>query len=155
MSLEKNKAIIRRLFEAENERDLVLLDQLMASDYIDNALQLRSREEYKQIQATVSKAFSDLHETVEEITAEGDKVWVRFKATGTHIGEYTGFLPSIGKITLAPTGKKFTMTGVLVYRVVDGKIVEKESWVYDMLDFYKQIGVVEYTEKVKKLLPKE
>jgi len=146
---------MRRLFEAENERNLALLDELMASDYVDNALQLRSREEYKQIQTMTGKAFPDFHETVEDVTAEGDKVWVRFKATGTHTGEYTGYLPSIGKIILPPTGKKFTMTGVLVYRIVDGKIAEKESWVYDVLDFYRQIGVIEYTEKVRKLFPKD
>jgi len=55
-------------------------------------------------------------------------------------------------ITLAPTGKKFTMTGVSIKRIVNGKI--KESWaVYDMLDFYKQLGVIEYTEKARKFFP--
>ena len=107
------------------------------------------------MQATFGNAFPDFHETVEDITAEGDKVWVRFKATGTHIGEYTGFLPSIGKIILASTGNKCTMTGVPIYRMVDSKIVEKESWVYDVLDFYRQLGVIEYTEKVKKHSPKK
>jgi predicted ester cyclase len=105
------------------------------------------------MQIETGKAFPDFHETIEDITAEGNKVWVRFKGTGTHIGEYTGYAPLIGKITLAPTGNKFTMTGVLIYRIVDGKIVEKEAWVYDLLDFYKQLGVIEYTEKAKKLVP--
>ena len=44
-----------------------------------------------------------LHVTIEDIVAEGDKVWVRVTATGTHKGEYRG---------LAPTGKKITLTGV-------------------------------------------
>lgn len=135
MSLEKNKAILRRLVEAENKRSLALLDELMAPDYVDNALQLRSREEYKQMQTMVDNAFPDFHETIEDITAEGDKVWVRFKGTGTHKGEYCG---------IAPTDKKFTLTGVLIYRIVDGKIAEKESGVYDFLDFYKQLGVIEH-----------
>jgi len=61
------------------------------------------------------------------------------------VPEFRGFPhPSGKKITLAPTGEKFTMTGVLIYRIVHGKIVEKESGVYDMLDFYKQLGVIEY-----------
>ena len=156
MSLEENKAIVRRLFEAENTRDLALMDELMAADYVDNALQLRSREEYKQMQTMSIDAFPDFHETIEDIIVEGDKVWVRFKGTGTHTGEYQEYLPSpsIGKITLAPTGKKITITGVLVLRIVHGKVVEKESGVYDLLDFYKQLGVIEYTEKAKKLFPK-
>jgi len=155
MSLEENKAIVRRLFEAGNKRNLALLDELMAADCVDNALQLRSREEYKQMFTMTLKGFPDWHETIEDITAEGDKVWVRFKGTGTHTGEYQEYLPSIGKITLAPTGKKITITGVLIYRIVDGKIVEKESGVYDFLDFYKQLGVIEYTEKAKKLFPED
>jgi predicted ester cyclase len=107
----------------------------MASDYVDNALQLRSREEYKQMHTLVDNAFPDYQQTIEDITAEGNKVWVRFKGTGTHTGEYRG---------LAPTGKKITETGVLTYCILNGKIVEKESGVYDELDFYKQLGVIEY-----------
>jgi hypothetical protein len=38
----------------------------------------------------------------------------------------------------------------VICRTVDGKVVEKELWVYDELDFLKQLGVVEYTEKRKK-----
>jgi len=68
-------------------------------------------------------------------------VWVHFKVTGTHTGEYRG---------LAPTGKKFKMTAVQIYRIVDGKMVE--SWGgFDNLDFLRQLGVIEYTEKAKKL----
>ena len=75
-----------------------------------------------------------------------DKVVVRFKGTGTHTGEWFG---------IPPTGKKIAITGVLIYRIVDGKIVAKESGTYDFLDFYEQIGVIEYTEKGKKLFPED
>jgi hypothetical protein len=59
-----------------------------------------------------------------------------------------------GKITLAPTGKKFTMTGVNFWRIVDGKVVEKEG-VYDQLGFFKQLSVIKYTEKARGLFPEE
>ncbi|NIQ33001.1 MAG: ester cyclase, partial [Nitrososphaeria archaeon] len=36
------------------------------------------------------KAFPDWHETIEDIIAEGDKVWVRLAYTGTHKGEFMG-----------------------------------------------------------------
>jgi len=145
MSLEGNKAIIRRLFEAVNKRDPALLDELMAPDYVDHALQLRALEANKQVLTMFLKGFPDWHETIQDIIAEGDKVWVRFKSTGTHAGEFRG---------LAPTGNKFTETGVLIYRIVDGKIVE--GWtVADLLDFFKQLGVIEYTEKAKKIFPED
>jgi len=145
MSLEKNKATVRRFIEEWNKRNLAALDELMAADYFDPSLQVRGLEAYKQLLTVVLKGFPDWHETIEDIIAEGNKVWVRYTATGTHAGEFRG---------LAPTGKMFTETGVLIWRIVDGKIVEKESAVYDQLDFLKQLGVIEYTDKGKKLFPK-
>ncbi|MFH0897681.1 MAG: ester cyclase [Candidatus Bathyarchaeota archaeon] len=71
-------------------------------------------------------------------------VWVRFKDTGTHKGELSINMPSIGKVTIAPTGKKVTFTAVGVWHIVKGKIAEKVSGIYDMLDFYKELGIIEY-----------
>ncbi len=144
MSLEKNKAIVRRFIEEWNKRNFAALDELIAADYFDPSLQVRGLEAYKQLLTMLLKGFPDWHETIEDIIAEGDKVWVRYTATGTHTGEYRG---------LAPTGKRVTETGVLIWRIVDGKIAEKESAVYDQLDFLKQLGVIEYTEKGKRLFP--
>jgi len=134
MSLEENKTIVRRWIEALNKRNLALLDELMAPDFIDHTYQLRGLEDFKQSLTMEIKGFPDFHMTIEDIIAEGDKVWVRLKDTATHIGEYRG---------LAPTGKKFTETGVLISRIVDGKIVEMWA-VADELDFLKQLGVIEY-----------
>jgi len=84
MSLEENKAIIRRYTEACNKKYLALLDELVAPDYFHSAFPLRGREEYKQFETGLWKAFPDWHETIEDITAEGDKVWYRMKITATH-----------------------------------------------------------------------
>jgi len=149
MSLEENKAIVRKWVEATNKRNLSALDELIAPDFFHPTWQLRGAEGFKQFYAMFLKGFPDCHETIEDIIAEGDKVWHRFKTTGTHTGEF-----EFGKITLAPTGKKFTMTGVNFWRIVDGKVVEKEG-VYDQLGFFKQLGVIEYTEKGKKLFPED
>ena len=149
MSLEENKAIVRNLYEAINKQNLALLCELYAPDYVNHTLQLRGLESLKQFMTIIFNAFPDWHETIEDITAEGDKVWIRYKATGTHTGEYRGLLPLTGKkIRLAPTGKSITFTAVSIYRIVDGKVVE--GWhVYDLLDFYKQLGVIEYKELPK------
>ena len=134
MSLEQNKTIVRRWYKALNMKDLDLLDELAAQDYFDRTRKLRGLENLKRLATMVFKAFPDFHETVEDIIAEGDKVWTRCTVKGTHTGEFHG---------LVPTGNKFTMTAVDIWRIVDGKVVEKVG-VLDQLDFYKQLGDIEY-----------
>jgi len=152
MSLEKNKALIRRLVEAFNKHNVALLDEFMAPDFVDapnTPFELRGLERYKEFEALFIKGFPDYSEIIEEIIAEGDKVWILQKVTGTHTGEWNFF-----GVTLAPTGKKITWTGVNIWRIVDGKVVERKS-VRDMLDFLRQLGIIEYTEKAKKLFPED
>ena len=141
MILEDNKAVIRRWFEAENKKDLSPIEEIVAPDFFDHTHQLRGIEEYKQRLNMFIKAFPDFHETIEDIIAEGDKVWVSFKFSGTHTGEYLG---------LAPTGKNITVECVNIFRIVDGKAVE-EWEIADALDMLKQLGVIKYTRKGKKL----
>jgi len=134
MSFEENKAIVRRLFEAYNKQNLDAMDDLFTPDYVDHTFHLRSLESFKQFYTQFYKGFPDTHSTIEDVIAEGDKVWTRSTVTGTHEGEYRG---------LAPTGKKITFIAVDIWSIVNGKIIE--SWgVYDLLDFYKQLSVIEY-----------
>lgn len=136
MSLEENKAIIRKMIEAVNKQNLALLDELIASDcvYHMNVQQIQGLKALKQVIEEEFKSFPDLHVTIEDIMAEGNKACVRLKETVTHTGEFRG---------LAPTGKKLTDTAVAIFRIVEGKIVE--GWgVYDQMDFFKQLGVIEY-----------
>jgi C-1 hydroxylase len=142
MSLEKNKAIILSLYEADNKKDLSILDEVISPDFYDPTFKLRGAEGYIQFENAFFRGFPDWIETIEDIVAEGDKVWVRFTGTGTHKGEWVG---------LAPTGKKMTLKAVQIWRLVDGKVVAKES-IGDLLDVFKQLGVIEYTEKAKKFL---
>lgn len=107
MSLEKNKALIRKVNEALNRMDLTILDEFMAPDYVDHANQLRGKEDARQFYIGIFKDMPDFHRTIEDIIAEGDKVWILFKTTGT-----------------APTGKKIEMTTVSILHFVNGKAVE-------------------------------
>ena len=134
MSLEENKAIIRSLYEAFNKRNLSLGYESIAPNYFNHTLQLRGLEAFKQFITMLIKSFPDFHMTIEDIIAEGDKVWVRTINTGTHKGEFRG---------LAPTDNKFTEAAVYISRIVDSKIVE-EWYIVDELDFLKQLGVIEY-----------
>ena len=134
MSLELNKAILRRLMEAVSEQNLSVLDELIAPDFVEHTFQLKGLESMKQTAIMLFKGFPDLNVTIENITAEGDKVWDHVTAVGTHTGQYRG---------VAPTGKKITFSGVRIWRIIDGKVVERTS-VYDFLDMFKKLGVVEY-----------
>ena len=144
MSLEENKAIVLRWIEAYNKHNLDSFDEFIAPDYVDHTHQV-GPEGLKQLFNMGFKAFPDWYETIEDIIVEGDKVWVRLTYTGTYTGEWRG---------LAPTGKKVTMTAVDIYRIVNGKLIEYWN-VSDGLDFFKQLGVIEYkyTEEGKKLFP--
>jgi len=134
MSLEENKAIVRHFLEALNKQDLSALDDFVAPDYLDHTNQFQGLDRVKQAITAFYKGFPDFHVTIEDIIAEGDKVWVRETETGTHRGEYQG---------IVPTGKKMTFTCIDTFKIVDSKIAE--AWhVYDFLEFYKQLGVIDY-----------
>ncbi len=144
MSLEENKAIVRRFIEAYNKRNLDLIDDFVAPDYVDHTNKV-DREGLKQLFNMGLTAFPDWHETIEDIIAEGDKVLVRLAYTGTHTGEF---------MRLAPTGKKITSKTVGIYRVVNGKLAEYWN-VTDNVNIFKQIGAIEITENGKKLFPED
>ena len=143
-SPEENKAIIRKFIDAYNNRDLEVFEELVSSDFYDHLFQQRGREEFKELFTMAFKGFPDWYESIEDIIAEGDKVWVRVNATGTHTGEWDLF-----GVPLPPTGKKVTLMFVMIWRIVNGKLAE--GWEVDNnLDFLKKIGVIEFTEKGKK-----
>ena len=144
MSLEENKAIVRRFIEAYNKRNLDLFDDILAPDYFDHTSKV-GVEGLKQLMNMAFKAFPDFHETIEDIIAESDRVWARITFTGTHTGEFMG---------IAPTGKKITTEMVDIFRIVNGKLVEYRD-VNNNLDYLKKLGLIEYTEQGKKLFPEK
>jgi len=143
--VEENKRVLRRFIEAYNDRELNVFEELVALDFVDRTHNQRGREKFKELFTMAFKGFPDWHETIEDMVAEGDKVWVRVKATGTHTGEWNLF-----GVPLPATGNKITMSMVFMFRIANGKLVEEDE-VDDQLDFFKQLGFIEYTEKGKKL----
>ena len=105
MSLEENKAIIRRLVETFNKHDVTLWDEFIAPDFVDHTIPLQGLDNFKQFETMFINGFPDYHETIEDIVAEGDTVWIYFKVTATHTGEWNLF-----GVPLPPTGKKVTYT---------------------------------------------
>jgi predicted ester cyclase len=73
---------------------------------------------------------SDAHYEVDDLIAEGDRVVVRWRLLGTHEGDYRG---------IPPTGRAITLRGIAVYRVQDGKLMER--WVVtDLYGLLEEIG---------------
>ena len=136
MSLEENKAIVRKLFEAINKQNLAELDEVMSLNFVlhMHGQQKQGLEESKQVVKNEIRGFPNLHITIEDIIAEEDRVCVRLKETATHTGEYRG---------LVPTGNKLSYTVAAIWRIANGKIVE--GWiVYDQLEFLEQLGVLKF-----------
>ncbi len=136
MSTEKNKAVIRRVFEeAMNKGDLAVADEGIASNYVFHGpvgQEFKGPEEFKQLVSMYRTAFPDLHCVIEDMVAEGDKVSARSTIRGTHKGNLMG---------IAPTGKQVTVTGIVIVRFVGGR--EVEAWsVMDLLSMMQQLGVV-------------
>ena len=134
MSLEANKEIAHRMYDVFNKHNPALLDEIIAPDYIDHTLQLRGLDQWKQTLTLLLKGFPDIHPIIESILAEDDKVQVHVKVTGTQTGEYRGF---------PPTGKKMMFRYSSIWRIMNGKVAERET-IYDLMDSYKQLGVIAY-----------
>jgi serine phosphatase RsbU (regulator of sigma subunit)/predicted ester cyclase len=122
-SLEENKALVRRFNEeVYNRGNMDAADELLAPNFVcRDALtgEEASREDYKREIAEQAAGSSDLHFSIEEQIAEGDKVVTRTIGSGTHdLAEYEG---------LAPTGVRMTIENIDIHRVVEGKIVEELS----------------------------
>lgn len=130
MSLEKNKVVVRKVIEEVNKRNLAVLDKFMAPDFVDYTNQVRGRENVKQGYTMIFKDFPDFHRTIEDMTAEGDKVWTLFKVTGT-----------------TPSGEKMDTTSITIHRIVNGKVVEGWGGFIQKLSVPKVSG-----ELYKKLL---
>src|SRR6266403_2147171 len=80
-----------------------------------------------QVQRTTTRSPSAI--TVDDVIAEGDRVVVRWTWQCTHQGAFMG---------VAATGKRATVTGMAIYRVADGKCVER--WVeLNMLGLLQQL----------------
>lgn len=133
MSLEENKEIQRRiLIEVHSPGKLNLVDELYDENFIGLPDMTKGTENVKKFITNLLNTFPDIKFTVEDQIAEGDKVFARWSITGTHKGEFMG---------IAPTGKPISISGVTVYKILNGKAVE--AWgMMDNLAVMQQIGAV-------------
>jgi steroid delta-isomerase-like uncharacterized protein len=132
MSLEENKAVVRRLYmELFNKGRTELIDELYAPDYVSHTAAPAARQDRGQVATRLRTTFPDLHVTIEDLLAEGDKVMSRVTIRGTDTGGFQG---------RPPTGRRIEIAAMVVRRIVDGKIAE--AWeLSDQAGLQRQLGL--------------
>lgn len=133
---EDLKELTRRYIDQVwNKGKLELVDQLVAPgcrthDPAAPGGELSGPEGVKQLVAMYRTAFPDTEFDFKDLIQEGDKVAARITATGTHQGTLMG---------IAPTGKRVSVSGIVITQFRDGKQIE--SWSsYDQLGMLQQLG---------------
>ena len=143
MSAEEIKALAHRWFDEWNKGKaafMAVVDELHATDIVTHGgsdEETRGLKDFKQDCSDVFTAFPDVHCTIRDMVAEGDKVAIRYTWTGTHKGELKGILP---------TNKKVAMWEIMIDRIAGGKFAE--IWTrYDTLGLMQQLGLAPTSEK--------
>jgi predicted ester cyclase len=136
---QKHKEVILHLYDdILNNRKFDAAAEIVSSEY-RNSSGDKGIAAFTTGMIAVTKALPDAHWTILDVVADGDKVMVRQQVDGTH----NGFFQDI-----APTNRKVSNSGFVVYYFKDGKIVHHEI-LTDRLTFLQQLGIlpVDFTRR--------
>ena len=131
---EVNKAIARRVYEIISTGDFDRAAEIVDSEAPDNELRpgdppAKLIDTFKETFSEAREGFPDLTISIEDVMAEGDWVTARVTMRGTHRGEFQG---------IAPTGKRVEVRAIDMFRIEDGKIVERWGHADDPTGFLRQ-----------------
>lgn len=126
MSIEDNKALVRRYCELVNKHDVKGIRQITVPEFVAHRTTYdMSRDDWEEEINMLFATYLDLENTQEHMVAEGDKVAWREICRGTH----------------ARTGKKVEWINTYIVRIAEGKWVE--AWgTIDSLNLMQQLDVV-------------
>jgi steroid delta-isomerase-like uncharacterized protein len=115
---DNNKALIRAHYDAMiNWFQPDAVREQIADTYFDHQTgTAQSADDIIAYAQAMHDAFRDLSVTLNDVIAEGERVAVRVTWRGTHTGRYCG---------IGPTGERFEFTGIVFWRVREGRIVER------------------------------
>ena len=130
---EANKTLVRSFMEQMMAGDTTKVDSMFAEAFVDHQTMpgmTPGREGLKSMIVGFHSGFPDLKMTMNDVTADGDKVWIYSTMSGTMKGEFMG---------MKPTGKSFSVDGFDLVRVENGKIAE--HWgAQDNMAMMEQLG---------------
>lgn len=139
MTTDDNKALVQRFFdEVINQKNLAALDQFVSPGAINHTVPTGLPQGPSQFLGMHLNAFPDVNATVEDLLADGDRVIARVSIRGTQQGAFG---------SIHPRGKQITVTGINIFRIVNGKMVEHWGLV-DRLSALQQLGVVPPREQL-------
>ena len=131
-----NRAVIQRFTEEIlNQQKLDVADEIVAENFVELDPfpgQGPARQGLKDVLGVFIAGFPDMHWTIEEQIAEEDKVMTRFTWTGSQQGAFMG---------IPATGKQVKVKGVVIDRVVDGRMVDSRI-LMDTMGMLQQLGVL-------------
>ncbi len=136
---EKNKRIMERMHEAMKQGGLTAQLAFFAEQSVSHGFPT-SRDDIRAVLGDIETTFPDVSFTAHESVAEGDVVMGKYTLSGTHLGVqklpfvHGGFLAGV-----APTGKKFSVQHIHVFRFENGYIVQHDT-VQDNLTMARQLG---------------
>jgi len=135
MSTEQNKALDRKWNERLNAHDLDGALALLSPNFVEHSSWPGIPGGIEGVRMFFSMrfaAFPDMHGTILDQLADGDKVAHRVSVEATHTGSFMG---------VPPTGKHVKFTLIDIIRFADGKAVEHWGEV-DNLGLMQQLGLV-------------
>jgi predicted ester cyclase len=132
MSIKENKALVRRVVELWNRRDMDAFFERCAPEYVEHLPTGDiSLEQLKHYAPKFFAAFPDINITINDMVAEGDKVSALVNWKATHQGEYMG---------IPPTGKKIDITVAMITKIIGGRWVE--FWNVTDIRLAQQLGAI-------------
>jgi steroid delta-isomerase-like uncharacterized protein len=123
--------------EVWNKKSVSAIDEMLSPDVVLHGLSndgspLKGPAGFKAFHAAFCSAFPDIHVDVPDMVEQGDRLAVRFVASGTHTGQGLG---------IDASGHRMQVDGMAIVRVQNGRIVE--GWnLFDRLKLLNQIGVL-------------
>lgn len=134
--IKRNREVVQRFYDAVNNKQREVIYEVIHPDFVSHdgvGENLVGAKALVDSLTTFLEAIPDWHLSEDYVVAQADRVSVRGTFSGTHRGQFMG---------VAPSGKKISWTGLLIYRLDDkGMIVER--WQdFDRMSLFQQLGVI-------------
>ena len=144
MSIEENKAIVRRYFE-DAPHNPAACDEIFAETIQWHALYWSTNPDFistpqqeREAYERHKKVWGAWIETIDQIIAEGDRVMVHWVGNGVHQDNYFG---------IPATNREVWLSGIYIFRIAAGKIAEVWN-LWDRIGEWQQLGILPETEEI-------
>ena len=148
VSTQEGARTVRRWFEDIFTRgDLKVVDEVVAEDLVTHGQGgdpgTQGAEAFKDWLRWYRAAFTDPEWTVHDVIVAGDKIVARYSGKTTYRG---------GLLDIPPSDQRVTESGILIYRIEDGKVKELGSEMSD-LQVVQQLGAFPVPKRMNNRTP--